>query len=467
MRHNSTFRRKRALAGIASAVILCAAPGAAAALPAQSWLVLSDIHLNPLDRSSQPNGTGFDTNMALFLSAVAQMKRSVPDPAVVLLPGDLLMHRFAQHVHPADGTPQDVALRAMRAIAQTLDNAFPKAQFAITLGNNDVPCGDYASAEGSRYQSAVARIWSPLVNRRGASPRFAASFATRGYYTATLPAPRLRLLVLDTVLLSRVYRGNCGPPDSDASADELQWLASTLATGAGERSVVMMHVPPGYDVYSTDYVYGLALWPFLRPDADRKLIAALSDPDNGVAFAVAGHTHRFDFRIAGGVPVVVFGSLSPIYASNPTFYALRVSANGSLLNIEIHPYDEARRIWLTASNFDDLWGVSRVDGRSLSALHGKLADEPQARSSWDRQAAGWPSDPGDATGTWRSSWKLPWCAQNLLVPDFAQCAGIKARGFIALGLGLCIVGAAFSAALVFRRFRLAGRRASTRYRARS
>ena len=56
-----------------------------AALPAgaaseQVWLALSDVHLDIFARSSHPSSYGFDTNVALLESAVAQMKRTVRRP---------------------------------------------------------------------------------------------------------------------------------------------------------------------------------------------------------------------------------------------------------------------------------------------------------------------------------------------------------------------------------------------------
>ena len=58
----------------------------------QTWLIVSDIHLNPYDALQRPSPPGSDSNLALFESTLAEMKRSVPSPAVVLIPGDFLAH---------------------------------------------------------------------------------------------------------------------------------------------------------------------------------------------------------------------------------------------------------------------------------------------------------------------------------------------------------------------------------------
>lgn len=360
------------------------------------------------------------------------------------------MHHFARNVR-ATGETSDVAgLQTMRRIARQLELAFPDAQFAIALGNNDTPCGDYKSGDGSAYQTALARIWEPLVNRRGAAPQFVETFGRDGYYTAKLPVPGLQLVVINTVPFSNVYRGNCGANDRGAVVRQLRWLANVLTAVPGARNVVMMHIPPGYDAFATDYIYGLITWPFLHPKDNRALIVTLSASRGRVAYAVAGHTHRFDFRLADGVPVLVFGSLSPVYYNDPSFYVLRVSPNGTLRDIEIHSFDEAQKTWLPARDFDRLWGISGIDASSLKRLHDRLAGDPRLRSIWEAQAVGWPSDPDLTLGTWRSAWRLPWCAQDLLVTNFAKCAGIENRDLIFVVLLIVAAGAVTTLAFIVR-----------------
>lgn len=358
------------------------------------------------------------------------MKRSAPDPAVILIPGDFLRHDFAQNV-PSGVDAEEAALQTMRTIAATLSRAFPNAQFAIALGNNDTACGDYHSSDGSTYQSELARIWAPLVNRRGASPQFAATFGQNGYYAATLPVPGLRLVALNTVLFSSRYHGNCGRGDDAAADRQMAWLGDTLAR-ARARNVVMMHIPPGFDAFSTEYVGGLVALPFLHARENLRLIAALSAARDRVVYAVAGHTHQFDLRVAGGVPVVVFGSLSPIFGADPAFYVLRLFPDGSLHDIESHSFDEGGQSWLQARDFDRTWGVTRIDGASVAALHARLAHDPQAREMWN-QTAGSAAGFGGISPAWqRRMWRVAWCAQDLLTPNFAHCANIEGRSGVLL-----------------------------------
>jgi hypothetical protein len=402
-----------------------------AALPAgaaseQVWLALSDVHLDIFARSSRPSSYGFDTNVALLESAVAQMKRTVPDPAVVLISGDFLMHRFLRHAG-GKSAADDAGLASMRLIAAVLGRSFPTSRFAIALGNNDIPCGDYRSASGSRYLAAVAAIWKPLVDRRGASPNFEASFLRGGYYTATLPLPRLRLVVLNTVPFSPEYGGNC-PSGQDPAPAELTWLQSILRnTPPGIRNIVLMHIPPGFDAFATEYAHDFIAWPFLKARYASGLLDALENSPGSVLYAIAGHTHRFDFRLAGGVPIVGLGALSPIYANNPTYYALRLARDGTLRDIDIYGFDEDRGKWLPPRSFDRAWGVRRLDGASLARLHASIAASSAVRAAWNRQASGWSSSVDDPEEPWGKGWRVAWCAQDALASRFAACAGTQRR----------------------------------------
>ncbi|MFY9720291.1 MAG: metallophosphoesterase [Candidatus Cybelea sp.] len=441
--------RALTLAALLAALPALGRPALAAGAPStQIWLGVSDVHLDIFDRSSRPSSYGFDTNLALFESAVAQMKRTVRDPAVVLISGDLLMHAFRKHVGGGPSDADDAGVESMRRIAAKLGRSFPKSQFAIALGNNDIPCGDYRSAAGSRYLARIARVWNPLVDRGGASPDFEASFLRGGYYSAGLPLPRLRLIVLNTVPFSSEYRGNC-PAGGDPAPAELAWFTSILRdTPAGTRNIVLMHIPPGFDALATDYAYGFIAWPFLKAPYGVQLLDALESSPANVLYAIAGHTHRFDFRLAGGVPILGLGAVSPIFNNNPTYYALRLARDGSLRDIDLYAFDEARQTWLPPRSFDQAWGVRGVDRLQLARLHARIAASPAARALWNRQASGWSSSVDDSSEVWGDQWRLAWCAQEISTPDFALCAGIERRVRILPALVFLVLDAAISLVLV-------------------
>src|SRR5215469_9268384 len=124
---------------VAAIALLCGRAHASAT--AQTWLVVSDVHLDPFDRRPRPSLFGSDTNLALFRSALDEMKRRVPNPDLVVMPGDFLAHDFAGRTRGAGGDTASAAIATMRFVAGAFGHAFPHARFAVTLGNNDAPCG--------------------------------------------------------------------------------------------------------------------------------------------------------------------------------------------------------------------------------------------------------------------------------------------------------------------------------------
>lgn len=397
----------------------------------QTWLVLSDIHLNPFDRDEYPARVGSDTNLALFDQTIAQMKHSVPNPSMVLLPGDFLVHSFPSRARSAAPTSSVAAsaLRTMRLIANAFAKAYPHARFAIALGNNDSSCGDYRTDSNNAYLRELARIWEPLIDRGGVAPKFVRAFSNGGYYTIALPQPGLRLIVLNTVPMSSEYLGNCATPASSLARNELAWFHGTLAaTPPGTHNVVMMHIPPGYDPVSTQYTHGFLAWSFLRDGYTATLLSMLDAPSSRIRYAIAGHLHHFDFRLNDGVPILVFGSVSPIYRNNPAFYALHVDADGAIYDIDTYAYDEWSGDWADGPrSFDKKWNVPRIDAQSLEALHSRLGSDEALREQWAFGSVAWPSNPEFKWDQWTGRWRIPWCAQTVFGAAYAQCAEIEGR----------------------------------------
>jgi sphingomyelin phosphodiesterase acid-like 3 len=428
-------------------VAVAAACGVAQAAPTrggQTWLVASDIHLEPFNASPDPALFGSDTNRTLFNWVLSAMKREVPNPSVVLLPGDFLAHDFAHVARGHSGTlsVDDEGVRTMQFVAAAFGRAFPHARFAIALGNNDAPCGDYRSSLGSSYLAKVARVWAPLVNRDGGAPDFAASFGVAGHYTMELPLRGLRLIALDDVPLATLYFGNCGVYRVNPAESELAWLQATLSTTPpGTHNVVMMHVPPGIDALATEKTRGFVLWPFLEPVVNARLLSVLSAPANRIIYAIAGHSHRFDFRLAGAVPILLFGSISPVYHNNPAFYAMNLAEDGSLRDIHAYAFDEWAQAWQLPRSFDANWQLARIDAGSLASLHVRLGSDAAMRRAWDASSSGWPSNWQVAWPMWGPLWRVPWCAQTYLGDGFAGCAGLAMRATLfQMAVALVIVG---------------------------
>jgi hypothetical protein len=436
----------RYLALLVFAASLTGAP--AAARDAQTpWLAISDIHYGP-GPSRRPSHFGRDTNFSLLLTMLAEARLVDPNPPVVVLSGDFLAH----------GLPDRDATATMLELAQRFNETFPHAQFLITLGNNDSNCGDYQAPIDGPFLAAIAKAWEPLVNRRGAAPDFAKRFAHDGGYVARLPLPGLRAVVANDVVASLRY-GNACAGQVDAPAEVIAGFRRDLDAGKpDERTWTLFHIPPGIDAYSTTYLaHRLGIVPFLQPSARESLDAALADPRHHVTLAIAGHTHKFSFRIDGygngRVPMLLVPSVSPIFNNGPSFLTLDVASDTTLSNATEWTY--VHRKWQRLGDLRTL-GVARFTVPELEALQGRLARDPALRATFSRMYSG--AGPAEITpGNWRSYW----CAvDNLSSTAYERCTGqggfsiITDRGLVLAGvLAALVAGCAGVFFFLYRRTR--------------
>jgi hypothetical protein len=285
----------------------------------------------------------------------------------------------------------------------------------------------------------LAAVWEPFVNRRGAAPNFRTTFARDGFYTANLPIPGLRAVVIDDIFASPRYRERCGSTAVDAASETLEDLDRALPPGAREKSWVVMHIPPGIDAFSTSHlVHHLAVVPFLESSPRNRLLAILGDPRRNVALAIAGHTHKFAVRlVAGGadgyVPMLLVPALSPIFHNYPMFLTVDVGPDGTLRRIDEHAYDGTG--WRVVGTSADL-GLPAFTGAALAKLEGRLDADPALRSLYARLYDGGAS-PEITPGNWRSYR----CAIGALTDTaYRQCTGQGGYGFLTLR-GLVVGGA--------------------------
>ena len=418
----------------------------------QQWLLVSDVHVNPFDRSAEPAAYQEDTNWTLFGSAVAEMRKAAPNADVVVLEGDFLAHEFAAKVR-ASGSNRDVqteALATMSRIAASFGGAFPRAQFIIALGNNDDPCGDYRTAPGTTYLAKLARIWAPLVNRNRAAPAFVRSFAQNGSYVARLPNG-LRAVVLDDVPWSLFFRG-CGRGAGEMRANQLAMLTSQLkAAPADRRDVVFLHIPPGIDVASTLLAQRFLVVPYLRADVTATLETILRVNRDRVAFVIAGHTHRSDFRIDGGVPILIAPAVSPVYSNNPSFLIVQVD-DSTIRDYQMYSEDLFDQSWSHVFDFRQGYGVAELTAKNLQTVHTRLPGDFDLRVRWEGSVTGF-----SRAYTVRPLWRAFWCAQTELGAGYAACAGDQRRVAL-LPVALVCIGLALVSGVAFVRMRLARRR---------
>jgi hypothetical protein len=403
---------------------------AASATPAAPWLFVSDVHLDPLEKNQRPSYRGEDTNEPLLKSALAAMKRADPAPPVVVISGDFLGHGFENRY----------VKTTMAHLARAFGEAFPSAQFILALGNEDSPCGDYYAGPNPQFLRETAAAWEPLVNRNGAAPGFLQTFSRDGFYTAKLPLPGLRAVVVDDVFWARRFRSGCGAGNSDGATEQLADLERALPPGDRDKTWVVLHIPPGVDAFSTIHiVHHLVVVPFLDSAPQNRLLSILGDRRRNVSLLVAGHTHKFAFRLIdpdGGnsIPVLLVPAISPIFGNNPMFLTVRVAAGGAIGAIEEHAYDDDHEQWYDAGGSKDL-GLEGFSGAALANLRSRLAESQDLRATFARLYDGG-APPEISVRNWRGYW----CAiESMSDTAYRTCMGERGYGFLT-GRGFAVIG---------------------------
>jgi sphingomyelin phosphodiesterase acid-like 3 len=424
---------------------------------AAPWLFLSDIHLNPDNTRDTPARYGSDTNSVLLGSTIAEMLRVDRGAPVVVITGDFLAHK------PFDTARADAVLTLL---AHRFNAAFPKAQFVITLGNEDSGCGDYAVAAHAGFLHSVALAWAPLVDRAGAAPSFVRTFSNDGSYTAALPIKHLKAVVIDDVFWAPRYHAGCdGASGGDPTFADLR---HALNDKAHESKWVILHIPPGIDAFSTTHlVHRLIDVPFLVPGARDQLLSLLSDPRSHVAMVLAAHTHKFSYRILqtkrrGPVPMLLIPSVSPIFRNAPSFLTVDVRADGIIERADDHAFLDGQ--WHIVGGTRTL-GLRAVSGPELLALQARLARDPRLRQTYARLYSSG-AEPEINEGNWRGYW----CAANAFTSSaYRLCTGrgsgvsfLTRRGvsFVAV---LIVIGVLLTAAATLLYARAARRTNASRH----
>ena len=388
----------------------------------QHWLVVNDIHLDPFSREGIVRGA--DTTPALWRAATLEMRHDVPNPHVVILGGDELAHHFTTLALDTRAPAAASALAVDRLIARDLGNAYPNAQFLVAQGNNDDPCGDYKSETSGPYLRALERIWEPLVNRNGAAPGFAAQFMHGGYYTARLPIAGGEAIVLNSDLWSIVYSGSCSSFGGGPGRTELAWLSRTLGSmPRNANAIVLMHVPPGYDPTATMIAHRFISVPFLAPRSGAALLSDLAAHAARIRAIYGAHTHRYDFRIVSGIPMLIASSISPVYNNNPAFYDVTVDGAGAIVDVQPYAYDLIDRQWVKEPSFDRMYGVQAFTTSALRSIASRIQSDPQVRATWKDAFDVWSWRVGDLDNDW-----VPFaCAQTEMGRGYAVCAHTTRR----------------------------------------
>lgn len=398
------------LAAILIAVLACSPSENHTTGSSLKVLWFSDLHFNPffdpniinqlvvqpstrwdeiMARSSAHSSfpaLGQESNRFLLESALMDLKRRQAFPDFILFTGDFLGHKFNQNYQSATGDNSSDGLQ--RFIDKTLAYIvsryvfyFPDTPVHFCLGNNDSYAGDYLISYGDRFLSSTAELFSLSlikddINRR----RFMSTYPASGSYSAILPGGNQnRLIMLNAIFLSARYPETT--PDSGMM--QLDWLEETLRAEPDTGTWIILHIPPGVDVFATIDAntgpYITTVVPLLKDRYLARLIEILGSHSRQVTAVLAGHIHRDDFRVVfskqkDDLPITFIRtapSVSPVYFNNPGYKILTVdSASLTILNEETVYLDLAhqRNDWQTEYFFENAYGAPELTAPWLYSI---------------------------------------------------------------------------------------------------
>jgi hypothetical protein len=178
--------------------------------------------------------------------------------------------------------------------------------------------------------------------------------------------------------------------------------------------------------------------PFLDPGPRDAFTALVGDRSDRVALVIAGHIHRFAYRLVGTgetqVPLLIVPAISPIFGNAPSFLSVDVDPEGTIRAAEERSF--VANGWRDVGGSRSL-GLSAFTTAQLLALQARLEREPALRATYARLYEG----EGQREITDRT-WRAYWCASTeLATTPYRDCLG--AGGFsILTGRGLAVTGVA-------------------------
>lgn len=430
-------------------------PATAQNAPSGKFLHLSDIHFDPFYNpafnqamfdalnkadaddwekiflswgiTTPETRTQFDSNYPLLTSALDRaMKPDGQTPAkydYIILTGDYLRHEFLSTLSKYTQDPavqRKFTAKTVKFVNLMIAKRFPKAPLIATVGNNDSVCGDYNLTPGGDILPAVGDDL-PVIDSNAAAQR---DFTAGGYYRTPHPTvPNVDFLVL-SIFWSNNYYDICDNKQQNPAAVQLQWLTDQLSAAqkAGHRTILLMHIPPGIDAFSSRKH---------REESPRTLWTrdgGWLSSFNGVTSqykaqltgGFAGHTHMDEFRVLADTSPYLAIRMGPsVTTYNGNYPAFTVftydTKDGTALDYDV--YALGRNGWGFEYNFGKTYGYKRYDPASLQALSKKILSGGNAKTSFGKYYASGNSTPANGP-----DWRYFACSlTNLTGTPYSAC----------------------------------------------
>ena len=340
--------------------------------------------------ATDPLSWGEETDYNLMKQTIQKACNEATEAPFVIFTGDILTHRFSTTFYALYGAKDETAMRAftyktLSFFAAQVREYCGTVPVAFALGNTDSYEGDYLSAPGSQFLADTSELfYSTLLMEKADPSTFSSTYTAGGYYATDLLGSNLTLISLNTVFFSP----HAASGTEDAAATQISWLEDTLSSARthGKRVWILMHIPPGVDIYGSVRSYmdesghlsdASVMW---KADFQQSFSEILTEYSDTVVAILAGHTHMDEYRLSvenssySSGSVIVTPGISPIFGNNPAFKVISVSADSwvpvdyySLYN----PLDAETQTFSTYYTFSNAYGLSGT----LDSAFAQLADE--------------------------------------------------------------------------------------------
>jgi sphingomyelin phosphodiesterase acid-like 3 len=313
---------------------------------------------------------GKDANYGILKSAVANMKKRLPNPEFIIIAGDFIWH---------GAKPKDSVLKkkTLRFIAQLFKENFPDVTIIPAMGNNDTYGNDY-ELQDARFLSDFADAWSPALPKTAA-----AELKSQGYYT--VKKDNVKFIVINGASLAY---GSQYQEQADA---QLSWLQSALASPDTKNVWIISHIPVGLNGYNDKNMWNV--------DNTQTYINGVVANSAKVKFGIASHTHLNEFKVFydnTGKAVTymrVVPSICSNHYNNPSFEITEFSSNSGevvgetnyYLNLAAIPKDQSadKPEWNDTFSLPSYFQMGKLDADGYSKLINKIKTDESGQTLRD------------------------------------------------------------------------------------
>jgi len=459
--NNSFIKSCRLRAIFIPAMLVIAILAGCSSSSSSTVVIFADVHFNPfydaaifpeLQASSEDEWAGIfagsdvtassawgqETDYPLLTQALESVCGEAAGTTFAIFSGDILTHGFSSKFYQVYGSTDETAMRAFTYkttafFAAQVREYCGDVPVAFTLGNNDSYEGDYKIEPGGQFLADTSELFfSTLLLGNADADDFSATYTAGGYYVTNSLASDLAVISLNTILFSPDAADGSG----DATLAQLAWFGETLAAArAAERRVwILLHIPPGADIYATVSNYmddagqlsdATMMW---QDEFQQSFLESISEYSDIIDVIFSGHTHMDEYRLSNrdgeslSGAVISTPAISPLFNNNPAFKVLTVSGGGWTPNDYrslYYPLDGSALTFGAYYTFSDAYGISGILESALVTLFPELYGNGAKHQSY---IAFYYSGNSDGNPINDTNWPAYWCGIGWMEKaDYLQC----------------------------------------------